>query len=844
MFIDTLLTDLHRALRSIIRSPGLALVVITTLGLALAANIAVFSLLDKLVLRPLPVEKPSELVILSAPPLPSGTASVSVGFRGKGSQAIRGMSYPLYAGLRDRLNVFQGVLAQFRVRATMLAGAEPLQTNGVLATGNYFELLGVKAFLGRTLTPDDDRIAGGSPLVVITHGFWLRQFGGDPSVLHRTIRLNKVPMTIVGVLAPGFTGTVAGEVPDFFVPLCMAASFIRIPGFRYDAIGFNLYTAMARLAPGVDAKQAERLAEQVYQQLLADAVRQAPRLTDEDRRLIASSHLSLLPGGYASSQPSALSRDLNTPLTLLMAMVALVLIVAAGNVANMLLARGEARSRETAIRFALGSTRWRLLREYLIESLLLCAGAGTLGFLLASWTSSLAPVALNVESLPAGVTSAPDYRASMVVILLSLTTGFGIWMASALRATGSSALPALIEHAGVGGHPRALHWRRGLVVAQVSLSLVLLCASVALSRSLIHLMAVDPGFSVDNLYSFSVNPGQAGYEGTRASSFLAQVREQVRGLPGVRFTSMTSQLPLSGGFSGSWVFGDQPSPGSERGVLTDIASVGPDYFKTLGMPLLAGREFTGEDIAGSARVAVLNESLARVLFGRSDPIGHRIASGEGQQPAILVVSVVKDAKSRDLRAPVPPSLFLPSFQEPSGIPMTFVMRTAGQAVTIDTVRAALRRIDPSVPVVEFGSVASQIARSLYRDRMLASLSVCFAGLAALLCAAGVFGLTSFSVTRRTREIGVRMALGATRDSIHWLVMKEVARLAAVGCVVGLCAFVASSRVLSSLLFELAPNDPVSLVLATTILGCATFLAGFLPAHRAARLEPSITLRHD
>jgi predicted permease len=480
MFIDTLLTDLHRALRSIIRSPGLALVVITTLGLALAANIAVFSLLDKLVLRPLPVEKPSELVILSAPPLPSGTASVSVGFRGKGSQAIRGMSYPLYAGLRDRLNVFQGVLAQFRVRATMLAGAEPLQTNGVLATGNYFELLGVKAFLGRTLTPDDDRIAGGSPLVVITHGFWLRQFGGDPSVLHRTIRLNKVPMTIVGVLAPGFTGTVAGEVPDFFVPLCMAASFIRIPGFRYDAIGFNLYTAMARLAPGVDAKQAERLAEQVYQQLLADAVRQAPRLTDEDRRLIASSHLSLLPGGYASSQPSALSRDLNTPLTLLMAMVALVLIVAAGNVANMLLARGEARSRETAIRFALGSTRWRLLREYLIESLLLCAGAGTLGFLLASWTSSLAPVALNVESLPAGVTSAPDYRASMVVILLSLTTGFGIWMASALRATGSSALPALIEHAGVGGHPRALHWRRGLVVAQVSLP----CAAVRLRSAL------------------------------------------------------------------------------------------------------------------------------------------------------------------------------------------------------------------------------------------------------------------------------------------------------------------------------------------------------------------------
>ena len=842
-FLETIGQDLRYALRSLIRAPWSSFAIVVTLGLAMGANIAVFGLIDTLVLRPLPVEKPSELVIVSAPALPSkGPSSVVIG-RGKGSQQVRGMSYTLFAELRDRLKVFHGMLAHYRVQATMLAGSDALQTKGVLATGNYFELLGVKAHIGRTLTPDDDLLAGGSPIVVITHGFWQRQFGGDPSILNRTFRLNQQPMTIVGVTDPGFTGTVSGDVVDFFAPLSMAGVFVRMRGFKYDAPGFHLYTVMARLAPGVQMKQAERVADQLYQQLLAEAVRQNPWLSDKERSLIATYHLTLLPGGYASSQPSALSRDLNTPLTLLMAMVALVLVVAAGNVANLLLARGAAHARETAIQFALGSTRLRMLRERVIESLLLSLAAAGVGYLLASWTSSLAPVALNVESLPPGVTSAPDYRASLLAIGLALATGLGIWAASALRATRQSTLPALIEHSGIGGHPRALLWRRGLVVTQVALSLVLLCAFVVLSRGLMNLMSVDPGFSTDNLYSFSVHPDQASYSGPRASAYLAQVLEQVGRLPGVRAASMTTDVPLTGGLPGTWVIGDQASTGGQQATLTDIISIGPAYLRTLEMLLLSGREFTNEDNSGSVKVAVLNESLSRTLFGRSDVIGRRIGF-EGGQPEIEVVGVVKDTKIRTLRSPIAPTLFLPAFQEQSVHPMTFVLRTAGPGITNETVRALLNRIDPSVAVVEFGSVAGQIARSLFRDRMLASLSLCFAGLALLLCAIGVFGLTSFSITRRTKEIGLRMALGATRASIHWLAMKEVSLLALSGCAAGLATFVVSSRVLSSLLFELAPSDPASLVLATVILGSATLLAGFLPAQRAACLDPSRTLRED
>ena len=835
--MDALRTDLLHSVRSLLRAPGFSLLVIFTLGSAMAGNLSIFSLLDGLVLRPLPVEKPTELVIANIPPIPTGGPSSSSNQLLPGGRILWSASYAQYMAFRD-LKVFHGMAAHYHRPATLLAGSDGVQVKVVLATGNYFGVLGVKASLGRPLTPDDDR-ADRPPVVVLSHGFWQRQFGSEPSVVNRTIRLNQMPMTIVGVASSGFTGTVAGEALDVFVPLRMAGVFVRRPGFRYDAPGYRYYTLIARLAPGIDIAEAERVTEQWYQQLLAEAIRNLPPLSEKDRRRLDSYHATLLPGGYAFSQQSAFSRDLQTPLTLLMAMVGMVLFVAAANVANLLLAREEARSREVAIRYALGAKRSRILRERLITSLFLSFAAAILGLLLASWGSSLAPVVLNVDRLPPGVSSAPDHRAGTLAAALALATGLGIWAASALRATRRSSLPSLVEHAGVGGSPRVLHWRRGMVVAQVALSLVLLCGSLVLSRSLVRLMSVDPGFVADNLYSFSVDPSQAGYDGDRATAYLEQVLEQLRGLPGVGSASMTTRLPLSGS-AATYVIGDR-DPNDSEGLLAEAPSIGPEYFRTLGVKVIAGREFTQQDTSMSPKVAVVNETLARALFRDGDPLGRRVGF-PGRPPDIQVVGVVKDMKSGTLRASVSPTVFLPRLQGQGSSSMAFVMRIGGHAITSDVVRATLKRIDPSVPMLDYESVAGEVDRSLSRDRTMASLSICFAGLASALCAMGVFGLTRFSVSRRTAEIAVRLALGARRSSIHWLVMKEVLLLGVAGCAVGAAVFVASSHVLASLLFEIAPTDPLSVAVAVFVLGAITFAAGFLPAYQAARQDPAHTLR--
>lgn len=837
--MDALRTDLLHAIRSLFRAPGFSLLVIFTLGLAMAGNVSTFSLLDALVLRPLPVEKPSQLVIVNIPPIPINGPSSSGNQMAQGGRVLWGASHAQYMAFRD-LKVFQDMAAHGQRPATLLAGSGGVQVRVVLATGNYFGVLGVKPSLGRPLTPDDDR-ADGAPVVVLSYGFWQRQFGGDPSVVNRTIHLNQTPMTIVGVASSGFTGTVAGETPDVFVPLRMAGVFWRRPGFRYDAPGYRYYTLIARLAPGIDIAEAERVTDQRYQQLLAEALRNTPPLSEVGRKRFASFHATLLPGGYAFSQQSSFSRDLQTPLTLLMAMVGMVLFVAAANVANLLLAREETRSREVAIRYALGAKRSRILRDRLIASLFLSFAAAILGLLLASWSSGLAPVVLNVERLPAGISSAPDHRAGTLAAALALATGLGIWAASALRATRLSTLPSLVEHAGVGGSPRALHWRRGMVVAQVALSLVLLCGSLVLSRSLVRLMSVDPGFAADNLYSFSVDPSQAGYDADRATAYLQQVLEQLRGLTGVASVSMATTLPLSGS-AATYAIGDRDQVDSQ-GLLVETSSIGPDYFRTLGVSVIAGREFTPQDNSMSPKVAVLNESLARALFADEDPLGRRVGL-PGRPPDIQVTGIVKDMKSSTLRAPVSPAMFLARFQARGSSSMTFVMRTAGHAVTADVVRATLKRIDPSVPMLDYGSVAGEVDRSLSRDKTMASLSICFAGLASALCAMGVFGLTRFSVSRRTSEIAVRLALGARRSSIHWLVMKEVLLLGIAGCAVGAAAFVASSHVLGSLLFEIAPTDPLSVAVAVFVLGAITFAAGFLPAYHAARQDPALILRQE
>ena len=741
-FLDTLAQDMRHAFRTIVRSPAQTLLIVTTLGMAMAANLAVFSLLDKLVFRPLPVEKPSELVLINA--MQPEPRKVIVGGR-LNNKMLWSVDYPLYRNLRDQVRVFQGMSAHRTIGATLATGEEPVSVKGFSVTGNYFNLLGIKAQLGRVLTPVDDVESDGDAPVVLTHGFWQRQFGGDPFVLNRTIRLNSRTMVVVGITPPGFTGTVSGWNADFFVPLNHAEAFWKIPGFKYDAPGYDLYTVMARLAPGVDILQAEKATDKVYQQLMAEALRNSSMRTDEERaRWLATHHVSLLNGGYASSASPAVIRDIKTPLKLLMAMVALVIFVAAGNVSNLLLARGTARARATAIRFALGSSRWRILRELLGESLILSASAAVLGYFLASWAGHLVPVLLNISKLPEGVSTDPGLRSDLFAIGLALVIGVGIWGASAIRATKRSFLPALIENAATGGTPRATYWRRSMVVVQITFSLILLCASFVLYRSLMNLMSVNPGFSVDNLYSFFIDYTQSGYKGVRAEELRNQIADRAQAIPGVRMVAMTDMVPFSGGANIRHV-NDRPIPRDDKGTRSIIISLGPDYFKTMGVPLIAGREFTDKDKTGTGKIAVVNESLARILFGSVNPIGRRIWVG-GENTDREIVGMVKDMKSLSLRNPDGPSLYLPVSQEYTYLPLSkepmdvgpvnFVLRTEGPIVTLNDIRAAVKQVDPSLRVAELMPLSDRVSELLYRDRALALLSLCFAGLASLLCAIG------------------------------------------------------------------------------------------------------------
>jgi predicted permease len=840
--VDGALRDLRHTARLLLRSPGFTLTVVATIALAIGANAAVFLLLDQVVLRQLPVAQPSDLVIVSAPPLPGETGRGLL--MGKNSSSdghmTLGVSYPLYQTLQKRIPLFQDVLAHHAIRPTLLAGTTPMLADAELVTGNYFDMLGIKAALGRTLRPDDDRAPVGSAVAVLAHGFWQRQFGGDPSVLDRTIRVNNYPLTIVGVAAPGFSGTGGGRGPDLFVPLTMGNQVAPIRGFDRLSEAVASLEAIARLAPGVSREQAEKYLRGVYETLFDEALGRITKTFDV-ARYKASFPVSLFPGGYGSSAQSAVTRELKRTLQLLMAMVALVLLIAAGNVTNLLVARGAARARDTAIRLAIGADRWRLLRERLVESLALALLAGIASLFVTVWVVRLLPLVLPFGDRAAGLTLTPDRRVVVFILLVSVATGLYLWLTSAWQVTRRASLPLL--YAGAtrqAGAARPLRLRRGLVVIQVALSLGLLCASALLARSLYNLVTVDPGFKVEGLSAFSVQQSGAGDTAERRTLLLRELLDNVRGLPGVQAASLTSTLPFTGSSGGSWA----SIPGVAKKISYEVYLVGPDYFGTIGMPLIAGRDFSGQDVPGAEKVAVVNEALVSALFGDNKAIGQIVSCEEDMPADTRIVGITKDAKAGP-RADARPTIYLPSFQRPGSATMNVVARmTGGDTLSAGSVRSVLKRLDPSVVSSEPRAVGDYIAEGLLRDRMLATLSAFFAVLALVLTGIGLFGLTSFAVARRAHEIGVRLALGAARRSIVWLVVREVAMLTLIGGAIGLAVYVSASRTVGSFLFGLSATDPPTVAAATIVLAAVALSAGFIPVWRATHLDPALTLRTE
>ncbi len=833
--------DLRFAARTLSTRPGFLIVALLSLGLGIGANTAIFSLINAVMLRILPVSHPEQLVLLTNP----GESGVAVESREHGTRNI--LSYPEFEQLRQHNTVFSGMFAaqsavsDLDVYTGQGGGLRSSKAHVQLVSGEFFDVLGLQPILGRAFTPQEDRVQGANPVGVISYGFWQREFSSDASAIGRTIRVGQSTIRILGVTPAGFRGVVVGDDADIWIPITMQQQVLT--GRNYLKPVDTLWLqVMGRLAPGMSRKTAEAGINVAFQQILNQWASELP--SEQERRNMLDQKIELREGAKGAS---GVREQFSDPLILLMAMVGLVLLIACANIANLMLARASGRQREIGVRVALGAGRARLIRQLLTESLLISALGGLLGTLFAVWGTGLlvSLVSTGVADLTLDVPY--DYRVFLFTAAISLSTGILFGIAPAFRATQVDVGRTLAANArgSIGGRG-GVRTGRVLVIAQVALSLLLLVGATLFLRTLHNLLGQKLGYDRDHVMMVRIDPVSAGYKGASVMALYQQIREKLRNIPGVRNVTL-SNTNLFGGDSIDRISFDSPTPQRPEKPRANWTLVGPDYFATLGVPLLRGREIDAADAARGAQVCVVNEKFAKFFFPDSDPIGKHVTDEyPTTRETYEIVGVVADAREHQLKG-AERQRFYANIFHPIGTveEVTFLLNVSREpGSAFSAVRHAISEVDQNIAVRRIQTLNEQIDRRLTTQRLIAQLSAFFGGAALLLAAIGLYGVMSYSVSRRTSEIGIRMALGASQRGVIWMVLRETLWMVAIGVAIGLLCALASGRLISSRLFGLTPTDPATLALSISVILLAAVLAGFLPARRASHIDPATALRSE
>jgi predicted permease len=829
--------NLRLALRMLLKTPFVTAIAVLSLALGIGANAGIFSLFNQLLWRNLPVPEPGQLVNLSAPgPMPGSNSCNQTG----GCDEV--FSYPMFRDLEARQTTFTGIAAHRQFGASLAIRNEPMLGGASMVSGSYFPVLGLRPAAGRLLTPDDDRVVGAHFVAVISHAFWDEKFGRDPAAVGQSILVNGKSFTIVGVAPEGFEGTTAGSRPVVYVPITMRSEVQRFSGWE-NRRSYWIYL-FARLQPGTTMEAAAASINATYQPILHDI--EAPLqegMSDVTMTSFKAKRVLLAPGSRGQSQMDRVAR---TPLLMLLSVTGIVLLIACANIANLLLARGANRATEMGVRLSLGATRRHLVVQLLTESLALAVLGGAASLLVAQWTLSG-----MMSLMPAQVVSSMDFSLSTPVIVfagaLALGTGFLFGLVPALHSTRSELIGAIRAGANqITGGKASGRFRTVLVTAQIALSTGLLIVSALFLKSLVNVSRADLGLSVDDVATFAISPMRSGYDSAQSAVLFTRVTEELAAIPGVTSVS-DGRVPLMAGSNSSNSLQIQGYDcGPDVDCESSVNQIGPNYFATFGVSLLAGREFTEADQLGSEQVAIVNDAFVRKFNLGDHALGAFIGEdGEGDSLNIRIVGLVPNVRYRGVKDSVPPVYYLPRKQDATiGGVYYYVRTTLPPAQILGTLRETMRRIDPNLPIEDLKTMRQQVQESVFVDRMISILSATFALLATLLAGIGLYGMLTYSVEQRTRELGIRMALGAAPVAVRAMVMRQIARMFVVGALIGIGMALLLGRAAQSMLYQLEGHDPVAFALAVVVLAIVAMVAGYLPARRAAAVDPMLALRAE